>query len=243
MRKSFGPLLLVLLLSSSVTAFTPAPQIGSSGSVSSVAPTFGPQGTVVTIRGAGLCEPGARWAKGVAGDAAPGRVTFNGTPAEIVFWSEDLITVRVPAGASTGPLRVSLADGQSLVAVRNFDVYYSTPAAPSRSEQVEQEPEQRYERREPDAPDRFEQERYSFDPWFSRLSTGERTYLAEHGPDALWFGSPFMFGGRNSRSFDRGFFSPFGRGFNGVGSRQFFFGFGHRGINFNRGFRFFWRWR
>ena len=61
-------------------------------SISSITPAIGPEGTVVTITGA---EFG-----GYIGIGST--ITFNGSLAEIIDWSDTSITVPVPVGATTG---------------------------------------------------------------------------------------------------------------------------------------------
>src|SRR5581483_10168825 len=64
-----------------------------------LSPEIGPVGTVVTISGAGF---GA--AQGITGT-----VTFNGTVATPATWSDGAIQAAVPAGATTGPVVVTIA--------------------------------------------------------------------------------------------------------------------------------------
>jgi hypothetical protein len=70
----------------------------SSVQVTSVSPTSAPVGATVTITGTGF---GA-----VQGSST---VTFGGVAAPVSDWSNSSITVRVPAGATTGPLVVAVA--------------------------------------------------------------------------------------------------------------------------------------
>ncbi len=63
--------------------------------VTSVSPASGVAGTVVTITGTSLLDGG--------GD---GIITFNGVPAAILSQSSTSIQVKVPAGATTGPITV-----------------------------------------------------------------------------------------------------------------------------------------
>src|SRR5205085_3343995 len=53
-------------------------------------------------------------------------VSFNGTPASFVAVSHTLITTTVPAGASTGPIRVA-RPGASATSTGNFTVSPSDP--------------------------------------------------------------------------------------------------------------------
>ncbi len=64
----------------------------------SISPTSGPVGTVVTIMGSRF-------------EARQGlsTVTFNGTTATPTSWSDTSITVPVPAGATSGPVKVTVA--------------------------------------------------------------------------------------------------------------------------------------
>lgn len=68
--------------------------------ITGFSPTFGGAGTNVTILGANF------------GGTGQTNVTFNGTPATIVGPAQfGSITARVPAGATTGPIIVTTADG------------------------------------------------------------------------------------------------------------------------------------
>jgi hypothetical protein len=257
--RSFLLCLPFLALAGSVQAQQPA------ATITSVAPTFGPPGTTVSIRGAGLngFETGSAWVKEIANEPAPGAVEFNGVTGDVLFWQDDLITVKVPHGASTGPVRV-ITPGGSIDALVVFDVYYSTsqgrPAGPHRAENEplrradsKREDEEREQRLGPDdsAPP-FDP--FYVNPWFSGLSPGRRTFWGEHGlPDTLLFGDPFSLGPgasvfsgregfRNHRSgFHRPFFGKpffgkpfFGKPFFGT----FFFG-GSRAVRISPfGFRF-----
>src|SRR5262245_46851228 len=92
-----------------------------------IMPTFGTPGTTVTIRGAGFSgfESGA-WVKETAGaEPAPGAVEFNGVPGDVIFWQDDLITVKVPIGASSGPVRVVNPGAKIAVTGASFEVPYS----------------------------------------------------------------------------------------------------------------------
>lgn len=97
-----------------------------SASISAIMPTFGHPGTTVTIRGAGFSgfESGT-WAKELTSEPAPGAVEFNGVPGEIVFWQDNLITVKVPIGASTGPVRVINPSAKVMLTGASFEVPFS----------------------------------------------------------------------------------------------------------------------
>ena len=69
--------------------------------ITSLDPVEGAVGTAVTITGTNF---GA-----TAGEA--GRVSFNGTQGVPTSWSETTIQVPVPAGATTGPVRVTAQAG------------------------------------------------------------------------------------------------------------------------------------
>jgi tetratricopeptide (TPR) repeat protein len=100
-----------------------------SARITTIVPTFGLPGTTVTIRGSGFSgfESGA-WAKELTSEPPPGAVEFNGVAGEIIFWRDDLITVKVPIGATTGPVRV-VAPGASLALTgASFEVPYSEAA-------------------------------------------------------------------------------------------------------------------
>ncbi len=91
-------------LSSNGLAFTFYPYPAVTG----LSPTSAPIGTPVTITGAGLMDGGGN-----------GTVTFNGTPATILSQSATSIQVNVPAGTTTGPIRVH-ANGNTVTSPINF---------------------------------------------------------------------------------------------------------------------------
>jgi tetratricopeptide (TPR) repeat protein len=97
-----------------------------SARITAIMPTFGLPGTTVTIRGAGFSgfESGT-WAKELTSEPPPGAVEFNGVPGEIIFWQDNLITVKVPIGASTGPVRVVNPGAKLLLTAPSFEVPYS----------------------------------------------------------------------------------------------------------------------
>src|SRR5262249_12239664 len=236
-------LLMLAVAFMSTQSLVLAGPLQSTGTITSVVPTFGPQGTTVSIRGAGLGIGGVRWAKSVSGEEAPGHVVFGGGAAgDVLFWGEDLISVKVPAGAITGPVRIVWPDGHSVVAVSDFEVYYSSSresAEPvDRSFDLHSRDERNQSGAQPAAPEWTPPERSEFsfaDPWFTGLAPGQRTFLGEHGWDAFWFGNPFTFNGTD-RFFDDGFFH-FGhdRGFDTFGfQRLFFFDALHRGLAHRR---------
>jgi methionine-rich copper-binding protein CopC len=80
---------------SAVSLVVPAPQLAT------LSPNAGPQGSSVTVAGSSLRD--AR------------QVTFNGTPAAgyVVNAAGTLLTVTVPAGATTGPVVVTTPNGVS----------------------------------------------------------------------------------------------------------------------------------
>jgi|ERR1041384_227265 tetratricopeptide (TPR) repeat protein len=125
MRRTLIPSLLVVL-SASVLCAGFASALQRSARITVITPTFGVPGTTVTIRGAGFSgfDTGT-WAKELTSDPPPGAVEFNGVPGEIVFWQDNLITVKVPIGASTGPVRVINAGANVQVTGASFEVPYS----------------------------------------------------------------------------------------------------------------------
>ncbi|HYW34190.1 MAG TPA: IPT/TIG domain-containing protein, partial [Balneolaceae bacterium] len=78
----------------SVTQKTP-PQV----SVSNISPKSGPVGTTVTISG-----------KNFSSSKSGNKVTFNGTKATIQAASTTKLTVTVPKGATTGPVKVTVGN-------------------------------------------------------------------------------------------------------------------------------------
>jgi len=179
-------------------------------SITSIAPTFGPPGTIVSIRGKGFAgfEPGSPWVKDLAQEAPPGFVEFNGVPGDVLFWEDDLITVKVPRHASTGVIRIVLLESSTVLSGDFFDVYYSTsdesqrqnPAAEQGTNSRGADAERQDEWRERS---RLFDERASglplyINPWFSSLTPGERTFVSENG---FFVGSPFSVGRRRSSFF------------------------------------------
>lgn len=126
MRRILVPGVLVLLLTSIADAHQ------RSGRISVITPTFGLPGTTVTIRGAGFSGfDSGTWAKELTSEPPPGTVEFNGVPGEIVFWQDTLITVKVPIGASTGPVRVINPAANVALTGASFEVPYSEGASTS----------------------------------------------------------------------------------------------------------------
>src|ERR1041384_343188 len=206
-------LLLLFLPALMTTAL--AQQRGAS--ITSIAPTFGPPGTTVSIRGKGFAgfEPGSPWVKDLATEAPPGLVEFNGVPGDVLFWEDDLITVKVPKHASTGVIRIVLLESRTVLAGDFFEVYYSMS-----EETQNQNPVAGRESNSRDARavrrDQWPQRSALFDgrssefplymnPWFSSLSPGERTFFSENG---FWLGSPFSVGRRGSGFFCSSGFLP-----------------------------------
>lgn len=184
-------------------------------SIASVAPTFGPAGTTVSIRGKGFSgfEPGSPWVKGLATEPPPGFVEFNGVPGDVLFWEDDLITVKVPKHATTGAIRIVLFDTRTVLTSDVFDVYYSradeTAAHESQPEQAEDSNRAAVARLN----ESLKRSLFFDEPvpapmdsnlWFSSLTPGQRTFFAENG---FWFGSPFGRGRRGSTFFGEGPFS------------------------------------
>jgi hypothetical protein len=226
-------------------------------SITAIAPTFGPPGTTVSIRGAGFSgfERGSPWVKELTSEPPPGIIEFNGVPGDVLFWQDDLITVKVPKHASTGVLRIVLPQARIVLAGDVFDVYYSTadetPAQKSESVQTDSARAAQADRRD-EAGERslfFDEPAPQLplyvNPWFSSLSPGQRTFFAENGfGDSLFFGNPFSLGRKGSLFSNNGPFphrgtrarSPFDR----FGSEDFFFpDFFNRGSR-NFGVRPFW---
>ena len=85
--------------------------------IATVSPGLGPEGTLVTIRGAHFQAV-----------QAASTVTFNGVEAEPVFWSGEEIRVPVPEGAAAGPLVVSV--GGAVSRSVGFEVSRAGPAVP-----------------------------------------------------------------------------------------------------------------
>jgi len=92
-RKLLAVTSLLLALILSVTVFAQ-----SGPSISAISPDSGTPGNLVTIEGSGF-----------GATVGSSTVTFNGVPATLKHWSDTSITVLVPAGASTGPVMVSVS--------------------------------------------------------------------------------------------------------------------------------------
>ena len=99
-------LLIVLFAASSVAAAAPT--------ISSLSPTSGPVGTLVTIAGSGF-----------GSSQGSSTVTFNGTTAAPTSWSATSIKVPVPTGATTGNVVVKVSGSTS------NKVAFTVVAAPS----------------------------------------------------------------------------------------------------------------
>jgi YD repeat-containing protein len=82
----------------------------STVSILAFSPSSGPVGTNVTITGAGFDATATRNA-----------VTFNGVPAAVVSATQNQLVAVVPAGAMTGPIRVTSRTG-SAVSAASFTV-------------------------------------------------------------------------------------------------------------------------
>ncbi len=82
--------------------------------ISSLFPTSGPSGTSVLILGTGF------------GRSQGGVVTFNGTPASVLSWTETQLLATVPDAATTGPVRVTVHQ-----ALSNSDPIFTSTAASS----------------------------------------------------------------------------------------------------------------
>jgi hypothetical protein len=214
---------------------------------------------VVTIRGSGLAEVGVSWAKTGAAEPPPGAVTFNGVPGDILYWSADLISVKVPVAASSGPLRVMLSYEGVTLNVGDFEMPYAplSERSQARSTIVEapndktSEPNRDFRQEAPGWP--MPPDCYAVNPWFSSLSPGARAFYAEHPVEGFWFGNPFELGrrdaflnggfrggfhGRAGLGFNRGFDSF---GFGSFGKSHFFNLHNNRRGGFNKSFWFFWR--
>ena len=89
-------LIAALILSLSLFAQNTGPAI------TVISPDSGAPGSVVTIVGSGF-----------GASPASASVTFNGAVATPKKWSDTSITVVIPAGASTGPVLISVAGAAS----------------------------------------------------------------------------------------------------------------------------------
>ena len=87
-------------------------------SVTSVSPAVGPVGSTVTISGSGFCAA-----------QASSTIQFYGVNAAVTTWSDGQIVATVPAGASSGPVGVTVAG--IVGSVRNFDLNTSAQVTDS----------------------------------------------------------------------------------------------------------------
>jgi regulation of enolase protein 1 (concanavalin A-like superfamily) len=95
------------------TAATPAPNI------SSISPASGPVGTPVVITGTGFGSP-----------QGGSQVTLSGAPVTINSWGATSISITIPAGATSGPLVVTVAPSMTNSNPVNFTVSSSTLPGP-----------------------------------------------------------------------------------------------------------------
>jgi hypothetical protein len=95
--------IVLVVLFFTLRAFATIPQVTDTN------PTIGATGTQVQISGSGF-------------GSSQSTVTFNGVNAPIVNWSDTLITANVPAAATTGPVKVTVAGIDS-----NVNVYFNVP--------------------------------------------------------------------------------------------------------------------
>ena len=70
--------------------------------IASLSPSSGPAGTPINISGSNF-----------GSTEGQGTVTFNGATAGVLNWSDSSITVVVPSGVTTGPVVVTLPNGQT----------------------------------------------------------------------------------------------------------------------------------
>lgn len=199
--------LVLLILLSGSTAYSFQKSTGAT--IIAIAPTFGAPGTTVCIRGAGFAgfEQGSRWVKDLTTEPPPGLVEFNGVPGDVLFWQDDLITVKVPKHASTGVIRLILPESRTVLTGDVFDVYYA-PADESPAQKFESLQTER-SRADGDRNNESRERPLFFDeqpptgfqlysnPWFTSLTPGERTFLGENG---VLFGNPFSLGRNRSSS-------------------------------------------
>ena len=85
--------------------------IGVSPAQGELFPGTGPPGTTVTISGADFGE---------FRSPAVNRVEFHGTPALIQLWEPDMVMVKVPLAATTGP--VTVINGETRIEAGTFSV-------------------------------------------------------------------------------------------------------------------------
>ena len=83
--------------------------------VASLSPSSGNAGLAVYITGVGF-----------GADEGTGTVTFNGTPAGVLNWSDSSITALVPSGATTGSVVVTPSGGQA----SNNNVVFTVSVSP-----------------------------------------------------------------------------------------------------------------
>ncbi|MBN2432735.1 MAG: IPT/TIG domain-containing protein [Acidobacteria bacterium] len=96
---------------------------GAPVQIEGVYPESAPPGAVVVVKGQGftLGNPQVVWAANVSTDSCPGFVEFNGARGEIQLWQDNLVMVRVPEHANSGPVRLTLTSGLSVTG-NHFEV-------------------------------------------------------------------------------------------------------------------------
>lgn len=91
-------------IADAIKANTP---VGPTPNISGLSPTSGPVGTSVVISGSGFGGTQAT-------TSGPASVSFNGTDAGTAdSWTDTSISVKVPAGATSGDVIVSTGSGKS----------------------------------------------------------------------------------------------------------------------------------
>ena len=112
MRRGSARVSLIVLLAGLTIAIPGAQSaFAAAPTISSFAPTSGPIGTSVQINGANFSGP----------DPDVTSVKFNGVTASFTINNPHKVTATVPAGATTGPISVTNADGTATSAT-NFTV-------------------------------------------------------------------------------------------------------------------------
>jgi hypothetical protein len=101
------------LLATSSTDYT----VSQPHTIASFAPTEGPAGTMVTITGTNFSNT-----------LSDNQVKFNDVTADIISANPSMLTVRVPAGTTTGKITVTIS-GLTVTTVNDFFVVIDVPRA------------------------------------------------------------------------------------------------------------------
>lgn len=107
MRKRTNMLvLIVLMLAGAALAAAPV-------AIEGIYPESGVPGSTIIVKGRGFTLGNTRlvWSPNIHKGSCPGFVEFNGARGEVVLWQDNLVVVKVPEHATSGPVRLTLTSG------------------------------------------------------------------------------------------------------------------------------------